>query len=121
MTNPDDSASEFQLAIWERESESVTIVLSGELDLASAPRLRNVLADLVACGMRHVIVDLANLSFIDSTGIGILVADLKRLREDGGSLTVRNAAPQAYRIFEMTGLIDLLSVTPLTPEMPMMA
>jgi anti-anti-sigma factor len=118
MTGTHESDSEFQLAIWQRDSQSVTIVLSGELDLASAPKLRSGLASLVANGILNIIVDLANLHFIDSTGIGILVTELKRLVADGGTMVVRNAGPQAYRIFEVTGLVELLSVTPLAREVP---
>jgi anti-sigma B factor antagonist len=118
MTGAHEPGSDFQLAIWQRDSQSVTVVLSGELDLASAPKLRSGLADLVANGIRHVIVDLANLRFIDSTGIGILVTDLKRLVAEGGSMAVRNVGPRAYRVFEVTGLVELLSVTPLALEAP---
>jgi anti-sigma B factor antagonist len=118
MSEPTDIESGFQLAVWQRDRQSVTVVLTGELDLASAPQLRSTLADLAGGGIVHVIVDVANLGFIDSTGIGILVADFKRLTSNGGSLAVRNAGPRIYRIFEMTGLIDLLAVTPLAPETP---
>jgi anti-sigma B factor antagonist len=118
MSEPTDTESGFQLAVWQRDRQSVTVVLTGELDLATAPKLRSALADLAGGGIVHVIVDVANLGFIDSTGIGILVADFKRLTSNGGSLAVRNAGARIYRIFEMTGLIDLLAVTPLAPETP---
>ncbi|HEY1829630.1 MAG TPA: STAS domain-containing protein [Acidimicrobiales bacterium] len=113
-----DPESGFQVAIWQRGRESVTIVLSGELDLASAPRFRSALADLAVAGILDVVVDVANLQFIDSTGIGILVTDFKRLTHDGGSIAIRNAGPRIYRLFEMTGLIEPLSVTPLAIETP---
>jgi len=118
MTEPRELGSEFQLAVWQRDSQSVTIVLSGELDLASAPKLRSCLADLVMCGIRHVIFDLANLRFIDSIGIGILVTDLKRLREEGGSLTVRNAGPRTHRVSEKPiSAIDELGATHIGPRL----
>jgi anti-sigma B factor antagonist len=120
VTENSSPEGHFELAVWRREGQSATVVLDGELDLASAPQLQACLAELTANGVKHVVVDLANLRFIDSTGIGVLVSDFKRLSEVGGSMAVRNAGPRAYRVFEMTGLVELLSVTPpgLDPGSP---
>jgi anti-sigma B factor antagonist len=105
----------FEMAIWHESHQSVHVVLSGELDLSSAPKLRACLAELASAGVIHIVIDLANVTFIDSTGISLLVTDLKRSSASGGSLVVRNATPQAMRVFQITGLVDLLSVTALEP------
>jgi anti-sigma B factor antagonist len=107
--------SPFEVAIWQQDRQSVHVVLSGELDLASAPKLRECLAGLAGAGVINLVIDLANLTFLDSTGISLLVTDFKRASTSGGSFIVRNAAPQPMKIFEISGLVDLLSVTPLEP------
>jgi anti-sigma B factor antagonist len=108
----------FEVAVWQRDRHSVTMVLSGELDLSSAPKLRECLAELAALDVIHMVIDLANLRFIDSTGVSVLVADLKRVSAAGGSLSVRNANPMAVRIFDTTGLTGILSVTAAEGSVP---
>jgi anti-sigma B factor antagonist len=116
VSNHQESHSAFDVTVWHRSSQSVDVLLIGELDLASAPQLRTCLAELTALGVHHVVADLTNLRFIDSSGIGVLVSELKRLRENGGSLVVRNAGPSTYPVFEMTGLVEYLTVTRLVED-----
>jgi anti-anti-sigma factor len=116
VTESTNSGSHFEFAVWQREGKKATVVLDGELDLASAPHLQACLSELSASGVIHVVIDLANLGFIDSTGIGVLVSDFKRLHDAGGSLAGANAGPMAFRVFEMTGLVELLSVTRVGEE-----
>ncbi len=67
----------FQVAVRQRDSQSALIVLSGELDLASAPKLRDCLAELAGVGIRNIETDLTNLTFLDSTGISLLVTEFQ--------------------------------------------
>jgi anti-anti-sigma factor len=85
-------------------------LLTGELDLASAPQLQDCLGWLASNGLLHVVLDLANVTFINSTGISVFVTALKRMEPAGGSLIIRNASSAAFRLFEITGLVDFLSV-----------
>jgi anti-sigma B factor antagonist len=103
----------FQLAVSRAEPTRASLHLSGEVDLATAPALRDCIAEMAPLGVIHLEVDLTNLTFIDSTGIGVLVQNLERLSEAGGSLVVRNARPEAMKVFQITGLVELLSVTPI--------
>ena len=92
-----------------RESEGIELVeVAGELELHNAPQLRAEL--LRACEGQSpcVVVDLSGLTFIDSTGIGVLVGALKRARERGGALTLVCPVPRIRRIFEITGLLRAL-------------
>ena len=102
---------QFKLAAVQRAHQSASVVLSGELDLSTATELQNRLAWLVLAGVVDIVLDLTNLTFIDSSGISVVVLARKRVDEVGGSLIVRNASPQVLRIFEITGLVDDLSVT----------
>ena len=62
-------------------------------------------------GYTRVAIDLGSVEFIDSSGLGVLVGSLRRLREDGGDLVLRAASPAVTRILELTGLDGLLPVT----------
>lgn len=89
--------------------EATIIEVHGDLDCYTAPRLRAVLVEL-ADGPRTVILDVARTEFIDSTGLGVLVGGVKRLRQLGGDLVVRSPSPMTARLFEVTGVHKLFRV-----------
>jgi anti-sigma B factor antagonist len=99
----------FALEVRQGEADAV-VRLIGELDMASAPVLKTELASLAARGVRTVIVDLDQLDFIDSSGLSVLIAGLKRLREGGGTLTIRSPSARAKRVFEIAGLTQLFAI-----------
>jgi anti-anti-sigma factor len=112
MTNQDPSAfASLDTAVWQTGQESAIVVLTGELDIATAPQLRQRLADLSEWNIIHLVIDFANLEFIDSSGLSLVVTTLEHMKSKGGSLTVRNASPMAMRTFELTGLMKYVSVT----------
>jgi anti-anti-sigma factor len=82
--------------------------VNGEVDLATAPQLRECLRDLEG----DVIVDLIDVSFLDSSGIGVLIAQRKRLAHGDGKLTLRNPNDIVARTLEAVGLCDWIE--PLT-------
>jgi len=84
------------------------MTVRGEVDLASAPKLAAAMSELMDRGHTHVAVDLGPVEFIDSSGLGVLVGALRRLREQGGDLVLRAASPAVVRILELTGLDGLL-------------
>jgi anti-sigma B factor antagonist len=109
FTSPDRELLE--IAVWQTSPDSVIVVLSGELDLATAPKVRSSLADLYRLGITNVMIDLANLTFIDSVGLSVLITVAKRVRAAEGTLAVRNANRPVLKSFEMAGLMDFLSVS----------
>ncbi|MGI8983333.1 MAG: STAS domain-containing protein [Acidimicrobiales bacterium] len=85
--------------------------LFGELDMATAPQLRDELARLAANGATRVTVDLGGLGFIDSTGLTVLISGLKRLRAQGGELALRGPTPGTRKVLEITGLAEVFPIS----------
>lgn len=100
----------FDLLTMGADQEAVVKVV-GELDLATAPRLREVLVDLAEQGANQVTVDLAEMRFINSTGLSVLVAAWKRMRENGGDLALRSPSAAAMKILEVTGATHVFTIT----------
>lgn len=93
----------------ESQANHPTIVrLSGTLDMLSASAVKQGLARAVAEGHRRLVVDLAEVSFIDSTGLGALIGGLKAARLAGGDLRLARAADQARVILQLTTLDRVL-------------
>jgi anti-sigma B factor antagonist len=93
----------------ERSSDTSCVVrVTGELDLHTAPRLQQELDALIADGVSRVVVDLAEAPFVDSTGLGVLVAAGQRLGREGFALAGLQIEPR--RVLEITGADRLLTI-----------
>jgi anti-sigma B factor antagonist len=90
--------------------------VGGEVDVYSAPQLRERVIQLVADGIRHIVADLREVDFLDSTGLGALVGSLKRLREQDGSLRLVTRAGRIPQLFSITGLDRVFALHPSVPE-----
>ena len=86
------------------------IAVSGEIDVATAPQLRECLHGVIAQGESTVVLDLLGVTFLDSTALGVLVGALKRCRELGGELHLVVADPRIMKIFEITGLTNVFTI-----------
>jgi anti-sigma B factor antagonist len=89
---------------------TVAIVLTGEVDLYTAPRFKDELVRAVEAGSRRVVVDLTDTTFIDSTTLGVLVGGLRRLRPDGGDLALVITDRNIRKVFEITGLDRVFAI-----------
>ncbi|MDP1807822.1 MAG: STAS domain-containing protein [Acidimicrobiales bacterium] len=85
--------------------------LLGELDMSTAPQLREELLRLVSEGATMVTVDLSELAFVDSTGLSVLITGLKRLRQQGGEMALRSPTPGTRRVLEITGLTEVFPIS----------
>ena len=81
-----------------------TALVSGELDIETAPHLRAALLGLLDSGCTSLVVDMAAVTFIDSTALGVLVGALRRVRASNGTMTLRIGTPQVLRLLEVTRL-----------------
>jgi anti-sigma B factor antagonist len=88
----------------EKDGSVCTLTLEGEIDVYTAPRLKEELVSLIQGGCTHVIVDLEHVSFIDSSGLGVLVSALRRAREKDGAVRIVCTREGVLKIFRITGL-----------------
>lgn len=86
------------------------LAVQGELDLTTAPQLRERLIDLVGQGHQRIVVDLEDATFLDSTGLGVLVGGLKRLRSRNGDLTLVCTQRHLLNVLKVTGLMKVFSL-----------
>jgi anti-sigma B factor antagonist len=91
-------------------AEHTVLEVGGEVDVYTAPRLRERLVELVDAGARSVVVDLGRVDFLDSTGLGVLVGGLKRLRSHDGDLLLVCTQSRILKVFEITGLTKVFSI-----------
>ena len=80
------------------------VEVKGEVDLYTAPRLKERMADLTAQGRSQLAVDLEGVEFMDSTGLGVLIGGLKRCREAGGTLALLRPREPVRKVLTITGL-----------------
>jgi anti-sigma B factor antagonist len=103
---------DFKVDIVGPDGDCAVLRITGDLDAYTAPFLRDRMRDLTAVGVRHVIADLRQVDFLDSTGLGVLVGGLKRFREHGGSLAPVATKSSILKIFQITGLTSVLPPRP---------
>lgn len=100
-----------KLTVSTSERDDVVVVtVSGEVDVYTAPQLRSALEDRIAAGQTALVIDLEDVGFIDSTGLGVLVGRLKIVRKIGGWLSVVCTNERILRLFAITGLDKVLPV-----------
>jgi anti-sigma B factor antagonist len=87
-----------------------TLEITGELDLAVAPWLRDQLDALFVGGAASIVVDLSAATFLDSTALGVLVTALHRSQDLGGQVHLVVREPQILRVLTITGLVDVFTV-----------
>ena len=94
-----------ELGLVVRDQDAWTVLtVSGEIDIATAPSLRERLHSLLAEGKRQIVVDLDDVGFLDSTALGVLVGVLKRARSEDGEVRIVCTQPRVRKVFEITRL-----------------
>jgi anti-anti-sigma factor len=92
--------------------EHALIMLAGELDASNVSRLYEEFADLARAGIRHISLNLAELEFVDSTGLSAIIAAHKRAVKLGGELIIFSPQPQIRNLFAVSGIDDYLNIRP---------
>jgi anti-sigma B factor antagonist len=101
-----------QLQVTEDDVDDQTHVLAlrGELDVATVPRLAEPLREALAAGKTAVVIDLGELTFLDSTGLMVLLNGLRRVVRQGGNLAIVCTNPTVLRLFDITGTANTFTV-----------
>ena len=91
-------------------NKTLYIMLSGELDEYTAPTVRKNLDTLFDTqkGFIQIVLDLSELSFMDSTGVGVLIGRYKKMKESNKPIFITNPSRNAERIFKMSGLYEIM-------------
>lgn len=98
------------------QGEHTVLGVGGEIDVYTAPQLRERLIELVEGGQQHIVVDMEQVEFLDSTGLGVLVGGLKRVRAQDGSLRLVCGQERILKIFRITGLEKVFGIYPSVDE-----
>ena len=94
-----------ELALTSRRVEEFEIIeVGGEVDVYTAPKLREAIVTAIDAGHTKLVIDVQKVDFLDSTGLGVLVGALKKVRAEGGSLDIVCTQERILKIFQITGL-----------------
>lgn len=91
-------------------ADETTVAVSGELDAYTAPQLRKVLDEILDGSVPSLVVDLRATSFIDSTGLGVLVGAARKARSQDSELVLDSPTRSVHRVLQITGLTLSISV-----------
>lgn len=102
--------AEFSLRHEPQSDGRHVIAVAGEVDLYTAPDVKATLTEVIEGGATGVVMDLSATTFLDSTGLGVLIGGLKRLRSRDGALAIVNVDESIARTFEITGLDQIFTI-----------
>lgn len=106
---------EFALSSRRLTNGTVVVAATGEVDLHTSSQLGRALEELAAEGVRRVVVDLSDVTFVDSTGLHALLCGARQLERENGELIVVVPDPKVRRVFEITGFDRLISIVSSLP------
>jgi len=101
---------EFSLTEDALDADRHVVAVRGEIDLFTAPELKQKLTDAIEGGKSRIVVDLSDTSFLDSTALGVLIGAVKRLRSREGALVIVNTDQNIAKTFEITGLDQIFTI-----------
>jgi anti-sigma B factor antagonist len=101
---------EFALTEDALDDDRHVVAVRGEIDLFTAPELKQKLTDAIESGKSRIVVDLTETTFLDSTALGVLIGAVKRLRTRDGALVIVNTDQNIAKTFEITGLDQIFTI-----------
>lgn len=95
----------------ERTNQTITVYLEGELDHCSAHGMRRLLDGCIHdSNIKHMIIDMQGISFMDSSGIGVILGRYKQMKDKGGTLSVRNMNKHVEKVFRLSGMNQVIDI-----------
>lgn len=111
-----DPVTEQPATSMDRDTDVLTVALHGEVDVLTVDRVRQSLSEAIAAQPAEIVVDLADLSFIDSTGLGALIFGFQRARDRGIPFRLAHPTPAVRQVLILSGLLEVVTLTdPTTP------
>jgi stage II sporulation protein AA (anti-sigma F factor antagonist) len=96
----------------ERIGSNLIVEIDGELDLETSPTFRNAIEEKLDQyeSIKHLILDLKKVNFIDSSGLGVILGRFKRLSQQGGKLSAIHVSDPIRRVLELSGLLKIMDI-----------
>ncbi|MCM3164839.1 anti-sigma factor antagonist [Metabacillus litoralis] len=91
--------------------DQAIVSVAGEIDAYTAPKLREAIIPLAEEPNPNITINLKNVSYMDSTGLGVFVGLLKSVRKNGGQLNLVELSDRLERLFSITGLSDIIDIS----------
>ena len=101
---------DIKVQVREAQGETYVVDLNGEIDVYTSPKVKDAIGELIDKGHYNLVIDLEKVRYIDSTGLGVLIGGLKRVREHGGTVNLVCTNPQIKKIFDITGLVKIFGI-----------
>jgi len=96
--------------VWNEKENSWFIALTGEIDIYNAPQLKESLLKMLEQNKGNIIMDCLDLKYIDSTGLGVLISALRRVKDYDGNIVIKHLKPYIHKIFVLTGLYKIFTI-----------
>lgn len=97
---------------WELKKDVLTVYPKGDLDLVAAKKMKEQIESILYSrfGVKHLVVNLKEIRFIDSSGLGVLIGCYKYMQGRGGNMMLIDASKAVYRLLELSGMKKLMPV-----------
>ena len=100
----------FSVSSQRNEGAYGVVVLSGEVDIYTAPRFKECMLELLDTGVERLVVDLSGVTFIDSTALGVLIGGLRRVHDVDGAMVLVVTTSVVERVLSITGLDQVFAI-----------
>ena len=101
---------DIKVNVREAQGDTYVVDLNGEIAVYTSPKVKDAIGDLIDKGHYNLVINLEKVRYIDSTGLGVLIGGLKRVREHGGTVNLVCTNPQIKKIFDITGLVKIFGI-----------
>lgn len=98
------------------EAQTRIFNLEGEVDVYTSTQLKQDIAQVIDQDVKFIVLNLSKVEYLDSTGLGVLIGSLKKLREKSGNLVIVSPSVRIMRVFEITGLYKIFNIYPTESE-----
>ena len=105
-----DVGVDIKVIVREHGDKAAIAEIQGEIDVYTSPKLKEALTKLIEQQKYNIIIDLEKVRYIDSTGLGVLIGTLKKVREHNGTICIICTNPQIKKIFNITGLVKIFGI-----------